>query len=436
MSNLVIGLSLIGVVLVWVIVRYFSAMKSQRVKVQEKVLKDQKYQRVLEKAKVAEHEEKVFKAQTGHVSSQLSLAKEFELTSISQAIFWYQKAAALDNDIAQNALARLCRLDRSDSDGEAKSKYWQQVVLAKRKEPEALYQLGYYLVSGYGTEIDTESGVEKIIAAAEQGHVEAQLFLGDWYVAEINQHKDPLVAFGWRVRAALTDEVKGCIKTAFCYQSGVGVAKDRARAIYWLERAAEMGSSEAQFLAAKMHLGSDANDAAIAYVWFSIANAFGHKTAKTERDEAAQYVGIESILAAQSVANSVFRLLKRQPVARHRVIDLMDRVYARSSYRPDEDVLASLASGELAGDTAQAEAIASRDGEVEMDLSSVASPERDSEFCDIENGVSANAEKSEGSDDSSLASETKNETATKEYQQQNWATSWDSFTAESKKSSS
>ena len=198
MSNLVIGLSLIGVVLVWVIVRYFSAVKSQRVRVQEKVLKDQKYQQVLEKAKVAEHEEKVFKAQTGHVSSQLSLAKEFELTSISKAIFWYQKAAALDNDIAQNALARLCRLDRSDSDGEAKSKYWQQVVLAKRKEPEALYQLGYYLVSGYGTEIDTESGVEKITAAAEQGHVEAQLFLGDWYVAEINQHKDPLVAFGWR----------------------------------------------------------------------------------------------------------------------------------------------------------------------------------------------------------------------------------------------
>ena len=164
-----------------------------------------------------------------------------------------------------------------------------------------------------------------------------------------------------------------------------------------------MGSSEAQFLAAKMHLGSDANDAAIAYVWFSIANGFGHKTAKTERDEAAQYVGIESILAAQSVANSVFRLLKRQPVARHRVIDLMDRVYARSSYRPDEDVLASLASGELVGNTAQAEAIASRDGEVEPEMPPSALAMQEHEFSGIETGDSAGVVASEEDDDNSLA---------------------------------
>ena len=433
MSNLVIGLSLVGVVLVWVIVRYSSVVKKQRSKVHEQSLKDQKYKRVLEKARAAEREEKIFKAQTGHVSSQLSLAKEYELTSISQAIFWYRKAAGLDNEIAQNALARLCRHDPADSDGEAKSKYWEQVVLAKRKEPEALYQLGYYQVTGYGTEVDADVGIENILVAAEKGYVEAQLFLGDWYVAEINQKKDPLMAFGWRVRAAISKDVKGCIKTAFCYQSGVGVAKDRARGIYWLERAAEMGSGEAQFLAAKMHLGSDASDTAIAYVWFSIAHAFGHKTARNERDDAAQYVGIESILASQSVANSVYKILRHQPVVLHTVIELLDRVYGRQSYRPVEDVLASLTAGELAGDTAQADAIASRDGEAECvnTPESTASSDQDS---DLERNSRVKYE-AESQDDSADTSGTQNATATKEYQQQNWATSWDSVTTENEKSS-
>lgn len=416
MSNLVIGLSLAGVVLVWVIVRYFAVVKKQHRRVQEQFLKDQKYKRVLEKAKAAEREEKIFKARTGHVSSQLSLAKEYELISISKAIYWYRKAADLNNDIAQNALARLCCLDQSDSDGEAKSTYWQQVVAAKSREPEALYLLGSYQVKGQGTEVDTKGGIENITAAADKGVVDAQLFLGDWHVAENNPEKEPLMAMGWRVRAAINQDVRGCIKTAFCYQSGVGVAKDRGRAIYWLERAAEAGSSEAQFLAAKMHLGSDANDAAIAYVWFSLAHAFGHNTAKAERDEVAQYVGIESILGAQSVANSVYKILKHQPVARHAVIELLDKVYSRRSYRPDEDVLASLAAGELMGDMAQADAIASRDGETGHTDQPVPvlSPElaNDMEIDSTEPECEVGPQ---------------NVTATKEYQQQNWATSWDSF---------
>ncbi|MCW8329030.1 sel1 repeat family protein [Photobacterium sp. SDRW27] len=414
MPNIVIGLGVASVVLIWVVVRYFAAVKKQQHAAKEQHLKDEKYKRVLEKAKVAERQEKIFKAQTGHVSSQLSLAKEYELTNVREAIQWYRKAADLDNDIAQNALARLCRLDIDDPQGEAKSLYWEHVVRAKSKDAEALFELGRYKIRGFGTDIDTEAGIENIIASAELEHITAQLFLGDWYVAEVNPKPDPLMAFCWRVRAAVNQDVKGCIKTAFCYQTGVGVAKDKYRAIYWLERAAELGSSEAQFLAAKMHLGAGANDAAIAYIWFSIAHASGHQEAKTARDDVVQHIGIESILSVQNVAKSVYKILKQQPVPAHAVIELLDQIYGRQGYRPTEEMLAALVAGDFDAETelATSDMGDDSDGEPEKPLTN---PEAEAFVADADLSAS------------------KNETAAKEYQQQNWATSWDSFAVENDK---
>ncbi|UXI03342.1 tetratricopeptide repeat protein [Photobacterium sp. TY1-4] len=425
MSNLVIGLSLAGGALVAVVVHYFAVMNRQRRKQQTQVLKDENYQRVLEKAKIAEREEKIFKANTGHIASQLSLAKEYEMVSIAKAIFWYRKAAELGNEIAQNALARLHRLDSSDSDGEAKSRYWEQVVRAKQQEPEALFLLGSYQYQGYGTEQNIAAAIEHMTLAAEQDHVEAQLFLGDWYVAESNPDKMPLLAFGWRVRAALNESVKGCIKVAYCYQAGIGVAKDRRRAIYWLERAAETGSAEGQFLAAKMHLGGEATEAAIAYVWYSIAHAFGHPQARTERDQAAHSIAIDAILSAQSVANSVYRKLKDQPVARHAVISVLDKVYDRQRYRPDEQVLVSLSGGELAGDPDQAEAIASRDGEVTL----IESPSQSSNSGQTSQRQEP-PEVAAAETEAEIETAEVNVTAANEYREQGWATSWDKLTTE------
>ncbi|ELR66522.1 TPR repeat protein, SEL1 subfamily [Photobacterium marinum] len=429
MSNLVIGLSLTGILLGWVLIRYFSASKQQDQMVAEQRIKDAKYQRVLESAKAAEREEKIFKAQTGHVASQLSLAKEYELTNVQKAIEWYAQAAEQDNDIAQNALARLCRLNQDDPDGAAKSKYWEQVVRAKGKQPEALFELGRYQVRGFGCGVDIEAGIENITTAAEKNYIAAQQFLGDWFVAELNSKKEPFMAFCWRLRSAINEDATGCIRTAFCYQSGLGVEKDRTCAIYWLERAAELGNSEAQYLAGKMHLGHGATDSAIAYTWFSIANASGHKQAKTERDDVVQFISIESILNVQNVANSIFKLLKKQPLPTHKVIDLLDRVYGRDGYRPREEMLEVAAVGQLdeglylqlleESNVAEAfdnsltyEVLADADKPSD-EITNVAAPD------DVQTDEQQNI---------------KNETAAKEYQQQNWATSWDNISVEMDKS--
>ena len=94
-----------------------------------------------------------------------------------------------------------------------------------------------------------------------------------------------------------------------------------------------------------MHLGECANNAAIAYIWFSMAYAGGYKKARVARDEAAPLIGIESILNVQNIAKEVYKILKKQPVIPHSVITLLDDCYGRKGYRP------TLADIELLGET-------------------------------------------------------------------------------------
>ncbi|GAB6261018.1 tetratricopeptide repeat protein [Photobacterium sp. 53610] len=341
MSQLGLGVCLGIVLLIVAVSRYFALMKEVREAAREQARRDEKYRQVLEQAKAVEHEEKVRKAQSGHIPSILSLAKENEIGNLREAVSWYQKAAELGNEIGQNALARLCRQDVDDPHGEARSRYWTCIVKANHNDPEALFELGRYEIRGYGTAINTASGVGHLIQAAEMDYVPAQLFLGDWYVVESNPSPSPRSAFFWRLKSAVNRDPKGCIKVAYCYQTGIGVAKDRRRAIYWLEKATELGSVEAQYLAGKMHLNYDqpvtnVTDAAVAYIWFSVAFASGYQDAKKERDMAVQHVGIESILNVQKVAKQIYKLVHNPPVPEHAIMDLLDKVYDRSKYRPTD----------------------------------------------------------------------------------------------------
>ncbi|MGF1700427.1 sel1 repeat family protein [Photobacterium makurazakiensis] len=425
MSNLLIGLSVAGGVLSWVVYRYFSTQKMNSKLAIERRLKDDNYQRVLERAKIAEREDKIFKAQTGHVSSQLSLAKEYELTNVREALGWYYQAAKQENTIAQNALARLCKMDIDDPEGEAKSIYWEHVVKANNNDIAAKFELGRYQIRGFGTEIDIEAGLQNIHAAAEAEYIPAQSFLGDWYVSDIAENKAPDEAFIWRVRGALQGDIRACLKTAYCYQTGIAVAKNKLRTTYWLERAAEQGDAEAQQLVAKMYLGAGANDAAVAYIWLSLAYAAGNKSAKAERDEVVQHIGIDAILGVQNVANSIYRVIKVGEVQAHAVIDLLDKVYGREGYRPSAEQLAVLASGDLSGEQGEEQPLVEEVWDEHLDQVNDNTPHTQRD---------ASLAKTTSITDSDKTKEPKqNASANKEYQQQVWQSSWDSFNTESEK---
>ncbi|MFZ6043649.1 tetratricopeptide repeat protein, partial [Vibrio natriegens] len=124
-------------------------------------------------------------------------------------------------------------------------------------------------------------------------------------MADTTSQKKPEEAFLWRLRAALLGDNKACIKMAYCYQAGIAVAKNRLRAVYWLERAAEQGDTEAQYLVAKMLGEGGENDKAVAYIWLSLAYAGGNRDAKVLRDNVVQYIGVDAIVGVQNVANTI-----------------------------------------------------------------------------------------------------------------------------------
>ena len=403
--------------LAWILYRVFTSQGKQQQSLAEKRQKEARYQQVLEKAKIAEREEKIFKAQTGHVSSQLSLAKEYELTNVREAINWYDKAAKLDNIIAQNALARLCRADIDDPDGEAKSQYWEQVVKAKRGEAKELFELGRLQLSGQGTEIDVETGLDNILQAADKELVDAMLFLGDWFLSEYSQPHKPVEAFLWRFRAARLCNINGFMKTAFCYQAGIGVSKDSHRALYWLERAAERGEGEAQMLVAKMHNRQTMADASIAYIWYSLAYVNGYKHAKDARDEVVQLLDIDTILGVQNVANRVYKMLKQgEALEPHSVIQLLDKLYGRKGYRPTDEMIDTLALGELETEMATLQPVEKSSSSTKPAPSTVEPSEPDSE---ADNGISHGTDSKQG------------HSALSGYQQQSWQSSWDTLLADS-----
>lgn len=228
----------------------------------------------------------------------------------------------------------------------------------------------------------------------------------------------------WRFRAAKQGNINGFMKTAFCYQAGIGVSKDSSRALYWLERAAERGEGEAQMLVAKMHNKDTMADAAIAYIWYSLAYVNGYKQAKEARDEVVQQFDIDTILGVQNVANRVYKMLKQgEGLEAHSVINLLDKLYGRKGYRPTDEMLETLALGELETEMATLQPVAKGGAAVEV------SPETTFPASDATETASPSAERIMDSAVGLGADSRQSHTAMSGYQQQSWQTSWDSLLA-------
>ena len=96
------GLSLI-LIFVWMI---SLSMRKRRLEAEKKA-RETAYRKAMQKAREQELRERVFKAETGHVPTILYLAKEAERDNIKQALYWYDKAAKLDNVPGMYGIVRL-----------------------------------------------------------------------------------------------------------------------------------------------------------------------------------------------------------------------------------------------------------------------------------------------------------------------------------------
>ncbi len=334
-----IQIAVVGLLILLAIVciNFFFANQKQKKIEKRKELEESSYRRALAEARAAERQERVYKAQTGHISTQLFLAKEAEMSNFEEALHWYEMAANLNNSIAIRSVIRLCDSRRDNPELREKSTFWGKVVAAEEGGPEDKLALGIAFLQGKGVEANIEKGIALITEAAEANHIPAQLFIADWYVAEANPQPNAKLAAEWNLRAAMLDNVEAQIRIGKQYAEGRGVAVDPKKATYWLEVAAESGDAKAQYFAGEM--GADTNEKgnSIAYIWLWLAAKNGIEAAVSRRDHVGHLVGVDAVIGLQSMAKPLYEKMSKGKLKKHAIIKSLDKLYQRESYFPDEN---------------------------------------------------------------------------------------------------
>ncbi len=320
---------------------------------QERKERESAYRKALEKHRKKEREERLVKAENGHVPTILYLAKEAERTNIREALHWYGKAAALDNVTGMYGIVRISDKMREDLVLKEQAKYWKTCIAAQEGNLDKKYEMGKALYSGRGIEQDVVKAVEVITEAAERGHVESMIFLGDWYRARENSTPEPAQSLQWYKRAAAMKNNVGRMKYGLNFLQGVGTEIDFKRGIYWLERAAEKGNTDAMFEAGQAWIDQRPNGNAIAYIWLFLAAQLGHNDSRRIRDQVALTIGVDTVVGLQSMTKPMLKKLRENKINKHALIQALNKLYKReiplyesSPLASDDELLLGLAGSD------------------------------------------------------------------------------------------
>lgn len=338
------------------------SLRSQRLE-QEKKARDIAYRKTIEKAREQEKQERVFKAETGHIPTILFLAKETERHSPREALYWYEQAAKQDNIAGMYGIVRICKSAIDDIILREKAHFWETAIAGYEGDLDALFTTGQALVDGKAVDMDIAKGIELITNAAQQSHIPSMLYMGHWYLNPNNVDRSPLEALHWFERAACEHSIDGQIQLGLCYLRGVGVKADRKVASYWLELAAEKGSPEAMYQAGMAWKGCGKLGNALAYIWLFMASYYGFEEAKAQRDNVTTLLGVDVVVSLQSVAKPLIRKISDGNVVPRSIIKALDKLYKRDSYLPqvipenteEPNSAQESAAGEESNDSAVAE---------------------------------------------------------------------------------
>ena len=184
----------------------------------KKAERERVYRRAIERQREQERQERIFKADTGHVPTQLYLAKEAEVSNPREALYWYERAALLENEIAMYGVVRVCQRGKDDAVLKEKAKFWQLAINAMEGSKRSKFEMGQSFMRGRGIEQDINRGLTAIEELAEEDYIDAQVFMGDWYVAEANLTPNPTLAAEWQFRAAQQGSIEGQLKLGHHYR--------------------------------------------------------------------------------------------------------------------------------------------------------------------------------------------------------------------------
>ncbi|MCG9552640.1 sel1 repeat family protein [Vibrio sp. Isolate31] len=335
------ALSLI-LVAVWLI---SLSLRKQRLE-QERKARAVAYRKAIEKARIQEQKERHFKAETGHVPSILFLAKEAERNNIKEALYWYDKAAHLDNVNGMYGIVRLSLKRKEDLILREQANFWQLAISALDNDMSAKFEMGKALVHGRGTVKNIPKGYTYIEESAAGGNTEAMLFMGDWCLDKENPDYSAESSVDWYRKAAEKNNLDGKIKLGMSYLNGVGVELNHSEAVYWFETAAEKNSAEAMFRAGEAWIDHGEHGNAIAYIWLFLSAHFGYSEAKSLRDKVGGELGVDAVVGLQALTKPIMTKLIQQAITKHSIIKALNKLYKRNIPIPKKVKEASDEEGE------------------------------------------------------------------------------------------
>ncbi|RIA98191.1 hypothetical protein C1645_870839 [Glomus cerebriforme] len=157
----------------------------------------------------------------------------------------YQKAAELDNYVAQICLACMYMNGEGAEINHDKA-FKISIKLSEKEYACGLNLLGYCYKNGVGTDINEQKVIQLYQKAADLGSSSGMNNLGICYESgfgiEINKQK----AFELYHKAANLGNDFAQYNLALMYENGDGIKQDIDQAIYWYKKSADQGDEDSQ----------------------------------------------------------------------------------------------------------------------------------------------------------------------------------------------
>ncbi len=161
---------------------------------------------------------------------------------------------------------------------------------------------------------DYAAAYREFLPLAEQGHADAQYFLGDMYRRGRGVPQSDAQAVEWTRKAAEQGMARAQSARGDMYRKGLGVPQSDVQAVEWYRKAAEQGLAGAQFNLGDMYRRGRGvpEDYVQAYAWFNIAAAQGDQDAAEGRDSLRKIMTDAQLAEAQTLSAELFRRIEER----------------------------------------------------------------------------------------------------------------------------
>jgi TPR repeat protein len=172
---------------------------------------------------------------------------------MAKAVFYYEKAAKLNNPEALNNLGRLSETGKGMqvSLKDAHQFYKQAAMLGNL---DATVKYGNTLLNGIGVEKNSKLAIEMFKNASDKGYAQGHVALGNLYYKGVGLDRDYFQAVAYFKLAADQGNATAMYNLGICYERGTGVIKDLTAAKQWYSHAAKLKHASATCSLACMYI--------------------------------------------------------------------------------------------------------------------------------------------------------------------------------------